>query len=370
VAEAWACSPEPDTDPAGPRERFGVPLSQLTTLGIGGPARRLVEASTDEQLVAAVAGADAAGERLLVLAGGSNLVIADAGFDGTVVRVLTRGVSASGSGGQVRLRASAGEPWDELVARCAADGLAGIECLSGIPGTVGATPIQNVGAYGQQVAQTVVSVSAYDREAEAVVELSDSRCEFAYRTSIFRRSARYTVLGVSFALERSPLGCPIRYPELASALGVEPGARPPLAAVREAVLALRRAKGMVLDPRDPDSRSAGSFFLNPLLSAEEFAAFERRVARRLGSHVRPPAWPEVQGRVKTSAAWLIEHAGFPRGYSDGRVGISRKHTLALVNRGDATTAELLELARNLRAGVRDIFGVTLDPEPTLVGVEL
>lgn len=345
-----------------------VPLAPLTTLGLGGPARRLVEAATDEQVVEAVAAADRAGERLLILGGGSNVVISDAGFDGTVVRIQSRGVTANGGGERVQLHASAGEAWDDLVARCVAEGLAGIECLSGIPGLAGATPIQNVGAYGQQVADVIVSVRAYDREARSVTEMNHEQCDFAYRTSVFRGSSRYVVLGVTFVLERSPRALPLRYPELARALGARLGARPPLEAVRDAVLALRRRKGMVIDPSDADSRSAGSFFLNPLLSAADFAALQRRVAERLGDEVHPPAWPERSGCMKTSAAWLIEHAGFHRGYGRGRVGISGKHTLALVNRGGATTAELLALARELRHGVLEAFGVALHPEPTLVGV--
>ncbi len=350
--------------------RYDVPLSQLTTLRLGGPAHRLLEAATADELVAAVAGAGAAGEPVLVVAGGSNLVIADEGFDGTVVRVATRGVAASDCGEQATLEVAAGEPWDELVARCVAEGLAGIECLSGIPGSTGATPIQNVGAYGQEVADRIASVRAYDTKDGEVRELAPADCRFAYRSSAFRRSARYVVLGVTFVLERSPRARPIRYAELARALAVAPGARPPLSAAREAVLALRRSKGMVVDPADPDSVSAGSFFVNPILSGQQLVELERRVADRLGDGVRPPAWPDVDGRVKTSAAWLIEHAGFHRGYGHGRVGVSRKHTLALINRGGATTGELITLARELRDGVQRAFGVSLRPEPTLIGVEL
>ena len=304
------------------------------------------------------------------MAVGSNLVIADAGFEGTAIRLMTRGVAADANGSRVRLTVAAGEPWDELVARGVADGLAGIECLAGIPGSTGATPIQNVGAYGQQVAEAIVSVRAYDRTAGGVVALAGGECGFAYRSSMLGRSARFVVLGVTFELERSSLARPVRYPELACALGVEPGARPPLTAVREAVLALRRGKGMVIDPRDPDSVSAGSFFVNPILSAERFAMLERRVAQRLGVAARPPAWPEADGKIKTSGCVANRARGLYRGYGDGRVGISQKHTLALINRGGATTTELVALARSLRDGVRAEFGVTLDPEPTLVGVEL
>ncbi|MBO0703820.1 MAG: UDP-N-acetylmuramate dehydrogenase, partial [Candidatus Dormibacteraeota bacterium] len=321
-------------------------------------------------VIEAAGRADVAGEPLLVLGGGSNLVVADMGFAGTVVRVRTGGMAIEANANRARLTVAAGESWDGVVARCVERGLAGIECLAGIPGSTGAAPIQNVGAYGQQVSDTIVSVRAYDRRARQVIELGGSQCSFAYRSSMFKHWARFVVLGVTFELECSSLGCPVRYPELAKALGVEPGARPPLAAVREAVLALRGRKGMVLDPTDPDSVSAGSFFLNPVLPAERFHVLLRRIGERLGADVRPPAWPEADGGTKISAAWLIEHAGFWRGYGEGCVGISSKHTLALVNRGGAATSDLLALARQVRHGVREAFGVTLQPEPTLVGVEL
>lgn len=351
-------------------KRLGAPLAALTTLRLGGPARRLVEATVDAQIIETAAVADDAAEPLLVLAGGSNLVIADAGFDGAVLHVRTRGVAATTDGERGRLQVAAGEPWDELVLRAVTDGLAGVECLSGIPGSTGATPIQNVGAYGQQVSDTIVAVRAYDRLAGRVRELPGRDCGFAYRSSMFRHADRFVVLNVTFELERSRLARPIRYPELARALDIEVGARAPLAAVREAVLALRRRKGMVIDPNDPASVSAGSFFVNPILSAVGFAALERRVYGRLGEDARPPAWPESNGAVKTSAAWLIEQAGFHPGFGEGRVGISTKHPLALVNRGGATTSELIALARRIRDQVRASFGVTLQPEPTLVGVEL
>jgi len=347
-------------------------LRDLTTLRLGGPAGRLVDAADEDALVAAVRRADRAAEPLLVLAGGSNLVVADAGFPGTVVRVATRGVTAAGAGdGRVRLEVQAGEPWDPFVAGAAADGLAGVECLAGIPGSVGATPIQNVGAYGQDVAETIRSVRVLDRERDAVADLGPEACGFTYRSSAFKRApGRWVVLAVTFELERSDRSAPIRYAELARRLGVELGDRAPLTAVRDAVLALRRGKGMVLDPEDPDSVSAGSFFVNPILSADEFAELGRRAAARLGDDVRIPEWPDADGSVKTSAAWLIERAGFHRGYGDGRAGISSKHTLAIVNRGGATSAELVALARELRDGVRDTFGVTLHPEPTLIGISL
>jgi UDP-N-acetylmuramate dehydrogenase len=227
-----------------------------------------------------------------------------------------------------------------------------------------------VGAYGQEVSTTISSVRAYDRKRGQVVELSPDQCGFGYRTSAFKQSDRHVVLGVSFVLERSKAAKPVQYAELARALDVEVGARPSLSDTRDAVLELRRRKGMVIDPDDPDSVSAGSFFVNPILSREEFEAFERKVIDQLGDEVKPPRWPEADGRTKTSAAWLIERAGFHRGYGEGRVGVSTKHTLALVNRGGGTTEELLALARELRDGVSSKFGVILRPEPTLVGVEL
>ena len=280
-------------------------LSELTTLRLGGPPRRLVEARDEAAIVAAVREADDAGEPVLVVAGGSNLVVADAGFPGTVVRIASRGIE----GGTV----AAGEEWDPFVARCVADGLAGVECLSGIPGSVGATPIQNVGAYGQEVADVIRSVRAYDRRAREVREIPAAECGFAYRSSAFTRDpGHWVVLAVTFDLPRQDRSMPIRYAELARALGVEEGGTAPLADVREAVLALRRRKGMVIDPADPDSVSAGSFFTNPVLSAEAFAALEARV----DNGARPPRFPQPDGSVKTSAAWLIEHAGFARGHGD------------------------------------------------------
>jgi UDP-N-acetylmuramate dehydrogenase len=347
-------------------------LADFTTLHLGGPAGRLVDAADEAALVAEVRRADRAGEPLLLLAGGSNVVVADAGFAGTVLRIATRGSSETElDDRRVALEVQAGEPWEALVARCAARGLAGVECLSGIPGSVGATPIQNVGAYGQEVAETIRSVRVLDRERDAVEELDASRCGFTYRSSAFKRApGRWVVLAVTFVLERSDRSAPIRYVELARALGVELGGRAPLAAVRDAVLALRRGKGMVIDPADPDSVSAGSFFTNPILDAPAFAALQRRVAERLGDGAAPPAFPEADGRVKTSAAWLIERAGFRRGQGDPHgIAISGKHTLALTNRGGGTTAELVALAREIAGGVRDRFGVDLVPEPVFVGHE-
>jgi UDP-N-acetylmuramate dehydrogenase len=392
----------------------GVPLAAFTTLGLGGPAGRLVTAATEAELVAAVRSADEQGEPLLVLGGGSNLVIADEGFPGTVVRVAGRGVRHEPQDpGTVRLTVAAGEDWDAIVAQTVGDDLAGLECLSGIPGRAGATPIQNVGAYGQEVAQTLVTVRAYDRARRAVTELSHADCGFGYRTSAFKRATqlapghpssarpsrapggppssqpgpggapfghagpvtgRFIVLAVTFRLQRSALSAPVRYAELARALGVAEGERAPLARVRPAVLALRRGKGMVLDAADPDTRSAGSFFTNPVLDLQQFADLERAVAGVCGPGVQIPRFAAEPGLVKVPAAWLIERAGFGKGYQPGAgaqdARISAKHTLALVNPGNATTASLLALAREVAGGVRKTFGVDLATEPVLVGVDL
>jgi UDP-N-acetylmuramate dehydrogenase len=349
-----------------------VNLAGYTTLRLGGPARRFVEATTDDELIGAVRKAEEAGEDVLVLGGGSNLVVADAGFPGTVVHVATRGVTVTPGGepGQVLVRAQAGEEWEPFVARCVDEGLAGVECLSGIPGRLGATPIQNVGAYGQDVSETIVCVRAYDRERGEVVTLGREDCRFSYRNSAFKGSSRHVVLEVTFALELADLSTPVRYAELARTLGVEPGERVPLKDAREAVLALRAGKGMVLDASDPDTRSAGSFFTNPILDAGQVGELERRVAERLGPGVAFPRYPEHDGYVKTSAAWLIDKAGFTKGHARGPVRISTKHTLALTNPGGASTEDLLALAREVRDGVRAAFGVTLVNEPVFVGVRL
>jgi UDP-N-acetylmuramate dehydrogenase len=332
-------------------------LAPLTTLRLGGPARRLVAVDTEDALVEAVRAADAADEPLLVLSGGSNVVIADAGFAGTVVHVRTRGVRRE----DATLHVQAGEPWDALVARTVETGLQGFECLSGIPGSTGATPVQNVGAYGQEVAETVASVRVLDRATGAVETLPAAACGFAYRRSIFKHDPRRIVLEVAFALREQHESGPLRYAELARTLDVPVGGAAPLGAVREAVLALRRGKGMVIDPDDPDSVSAGSFFTNPILTHADFEALAARAPEP------PPAFPEPDGRVKTSAAWLIERAGFGRGFGVGPVGISTKHTLTLVNRGGARTADLVALARQIAGGVQRRFGVELVPEPVFVG---
>ncbi|MET8557995.1 UDP-N-acetylmuramate dehydrogenase [Streptomyces sp. NPDC004959] len=350
------------------QELHDAPLAPLTTLRLGGTARRLVTAHTDAEIVETVRAADTAGEPLLVIGGGSNLVIGDKGFDGTALRVATTGRTLDGT----RLEVAAGENWDETVAASVAAGLAGIECLAGIPGSAGATPIQNVGAYGQEVAQTVTEVLAYDRANGETVTVPAAECGFAYRWSRFKAEPeRWIVLRVRFALEDAEgLSAPVRYAETARALGVGVGERVPLATARDTVLKLRAGKGMVLDPEDHDTWSAGSFFTNPLLTEAEFATFLAKAHARLGEDVTPPAYPAGEGLTKTSAAWLIDKAGFTKGYGSGAARISTKHTLALTNRGAASTEDLLALAREVVAGVREAFGVELVNEPVMVGVGL
>ncbi|KOT50360.1 UDP-N-acetylenolpyruvoylglucosamine reductase [Streptomyces rimosus subsp. rimosus] len=340
----------------------------MTTFRLGGPATRLLTATTDDEVIAAVREADASGTPLLVIGGGSNLVIGDKGFEGTALRIATRGFTLDGTD----LTLAAGENWSDAVARTVAAGLAGIECLAGIPGSAGATPIQNVGAYGQEVSSTITEVVAYDRAAGETVTLSNAECAFSYRHSRFKEHPdRFVVLRVRFALEDAGgLSAPIKYAETARTLGVEAGERVPAADARETVLKLRAGKGMVLDPEDHDTWSAGSFFTNPVLTEAQHADFLARVHERLGADVTPPAFPAGEGRVKTSAAWLIDRAGFTKGYGDGPARISTKHTLALTNRGGATTEDLLALAREVREGVRAAFGITLVNEPVTVGVTL
>ncbi len=337
-------------------------LAELTTLRLGGPAPAVLEAATEDVLVDAVHIADEGGDPPLLVAGGSNLVVADEGVDRTVIRVLTQGVVVdldSCSGAMVTVQA--GETWDAIVARAVDEGWVGVEALSGIPGSVGATPIQNVGAYGQEVAQTIASVRVYDRYDRRIQTIAAADCGFTYRSSRFKAEPnRFVVLTVTFQFPLGDLGAPVAYAELARTLGVEIGARAPAASVREAVLGLRRSKGMVLDADDHDTWSAGSFFTNPILSASEAETLP----------VDAPRFAQPDGSVKTSAAWLIEKAGFSRGHGSGRVSLSTKHTLAITNRGGATTEELLALAREIRDGVQSAFGITLVPEPVLVGCEL
>ena len=340
----------------------GGRLAELTTLRVGGPAQSVVVADTEDALIEAVRAADAAGRPVLVLGGGSNVLIADRGFPGTVVKVATRGVAADVSDcSGATVTVAAGEDWDCLVATAVEQEWSGIEALSGIPGLVGGTPIQNVGAYGSEVAQTIARVRTFDRSTGQQATFSVADCGFGYRTSRFKAErGRFLVLEVTFQFVLGSLSAPIRYAELARALGVPVGTRVPAADVRRAVLALRAGKGMVLDANDPDTWSAGSFFTNPVLDAAD--------AARLPADA--PRYPQPDGAVKTSAAWLIERAGFGKGFGaelgSGRATLSTKHTLALTNRGGATADDLLALAREVRAGVQQTFGVALVEEPVLV----
>ncbi|MGL5810964.1 MAG: UDP-N-acetylmuramate dehydrogenase [Nocardioides sp.] len=352
--------------------RRSVLLRDHTTLRLGGPADRFVVASSETDLVGAVQRADERGEPLLIIGEGSNIVIGDGGFPGTVVKVATSGVSADvdeadtlASCGGVTVEVAAGESWEHFVERAVGQGWVGVEALAGIPGLVGATPIQNVGAYGQEVADTIASVRTWDRVDRCQRTYAAGDCGFGYRTSRFKIDpGRYVVLEVIFQLRQGTWGAPIRYAELARSLGVQPGDRAPIADVRRAVLALRAGKGMVLDPADYDTWSAGSFFTNPVLDpagAEELPA-------------DAPRWVQPDGTVKTSAAWLIERAGFAKGFRLGsgaaHVAVSGKHTLALTNRGGARTDDLIRLASVIRAAVRSAYGIELDAEPTLVGCAL
>jgi UDP-N-acetylmuramate dehydrogenase len=350
--------------------RDNCPLAPLTTFGLGGSAKRLVTAEREAEVVESVREIDSRGDPLLILGGGSNLVIADAGFPGSVLRIATRGRHFENDGpDRVLVTVQAGESWDELVRIVAEEeGLAGIECLGGIPGLVGAVPMQNVGAYGQDVSETIVRLRAYDRQRHQVVTIDRASCAFAYRTSAFRGRDRHVILDVTFAFERKKESRPIRYLELARALGIEEGESAPLATVRSTVIGLRRKKGMVLDSSDVDTQSAGSFFTNPILTPDALQEFRER-AKDEGPI---PVFPEADGRSKVSAGWLIEHAGFKKGHKNesGRVSLSTKHALALTNRGGATTDELVTFARTIRDGVRFRFGVTLENEPVFVGVRL
>lgn len=300
-----------------------------------------------------------------MLGGGSNVVVADDGFAGTVILNRSVGIQVIDTDPEaVTIRVEAGTDWDEVVATSVAEGWSGLECLSGIPGSAGATPIQNVGAYGQEVAESIAAVTVLDRHHDRVVTMRAGECGFGYRTSVFRRSRRWVVLAADFRLWRSGESAPVRYPELARRLRIEVGSRVPLAELRRAVLDLRAGKGMVLDPADPDTYSAGSFFLNPVLDPAGWRSLRSR------TDGQPPSWPAGDGLTKVSAAWLIEQAGFRKGYGRRGVAISSKHSLALTNRGNGSTGELLALAREIRDGVRSSFGVALHPEPVLVGCAL
>ncbi len=348
-------------DTAGPAS----PLARLaahTTLRVGGPVRRVLAPATEAELVATVRRLDAAGEPVLVLGGGSNVLVGDAGFDGTVVKVVTRGVAEDVAlcSGAV-LEVAAGEPWDAFVDFTLASEFSGLETLAGIPGLVGGTPIQNVGAYGTEVGQLISTVRTLDRRTGQQKTFFALECRFGYRTSVFKTEpGRYLVVAVTFQLRLGSRSAPVRYAELARTLDVEIGARVPARDVADAVLQLRRGKGMVLDDADPDTWSAGSFFTNPLLDADRAATLPADA----------PRFAQPDGRVKTSAAWLIERAGFGRGFGDGPARVSTKHVLALTNRGAAQADDVLKLARQIRAGVQHTYGITLVPEPVFVECEL
>lgn len=347
-----------------------LPLAAYTTLRLGGPADRVVHAESADELVGTVRELDESGARVLLLGGGSNLVISDDGFDGTVVRVATAGSRLDRiDAATVQWTVEAGVPWDDAVADVVGQGLGGVECLSGIPGLVGATPVQNVGAYGVEVSDVLVSVDLLDRPSGRVRTVPAADLGLGYRTSVLKGTDRAVVLRARFALRADGRSAPIRYTELARTLGCSAGDSVPPADARAAVLELRRGKGMVLDAADHDTWSAGSFFTNPLLPDADADAALVQIREVVGADVPVPRYPAGAGHSKLSAAWLIERAGFHRGYPGpgDRVALSSKHTLALTNRGSASTADLLALAAEVRDGVRRAFGVDLHPEPLLIG---
>jgi UDP-N-acetylmuramate dehydrogenase len=331
-------------------------------LKVGGQADQLITVTTEAELVDAVSASDAAGRPVLILAGGSNVVISDEPFLGDVIRVHTRGVDVvdrSDCAG-VTLTVAAGEPWDDVVSHAVGQDWVGIEALSGIPGSAGATPIQNVGAYGQEVSQTIAQVRTFDRQDKVIKTFATADCDFGYRSSRFRHNDRWLVLDVTFQLAVGTMSTPVEYAELAQALSIDVGQRAPLADVRSAVLDLRQSKSMVINTADPDAQSAGSFFTNPLLTAEQAANLPAAA----------PRWPASQGQIKTSAAWLIEQAGFVRGFRSGSAGISSKHTLALTTQSPASATDVIALARLIIDSVDQAFGIVLSVEPTLVGLSL
>ena len=351
-----------DDTRVSPLVENGVSLADYTTLRLGGPARRFVTVTSSQEAIDAVAQASAEGENPFVLAGGSNVIIADSGWPSTVVYLRNCGITVLDSTSEhVTVQVSSGHNWDEFVQWALSEKLSGVECLSGIPGSAGATPIQNVNAYGQHTSEVLVSATVYDRELKAVSEFSRDDCQFGYRSSVFKYNDRYLVTDVTYRLERSGLSQPIAYAETARKLGVSAGDRVPLTEARASVLDSRSSKGMVLDDTDHDTYSVGSFFVNPIVTVEEFAALRKRV------DVEPPHWPVEGERIKVSAAWLIGAAGFDKGYRRGNVGLSTKHTLALTNRGGATTTELMELADVVSDTVDSKMGIRLYPEPVTVG---
>jgi UDP-N-acetylmuramate dehydrogenase len=339
-----------------------VLLAPLTTFKVGGPARYFVEARSEDEVCAAVEHAQARGLPLFVLGGGSNLVVSDRGWPGLVLKIGLRGIEERRDAGKAIFDVAAGEDWDEFVAHCVARNCGGVECLSGIPGTAGGTPVQNVGAYGQEVANTITQVRVLDTASGKVVDLENSDSGFAYRTSIFntRERGRYIVLRVTFAL--TPGGAPhIEYADLKKHFASQSNP-PTLQETREAVRAIRLSKAMLIVPGDDDCRSAGSFFKNPLLAREQYEQL-RSIADAV------PNWPVGDGKVKVAAAWLVERAGFHKGLTRGPVGISRRHTLAIVNRGAATAADIVALKNEIQQRVGETFGIALQPEPVFVGFD-
>lgn len=357
-------------------------LSAITTLRVGGPAQDFVFAQDVDTVIDTVRQADEAGTPLLVVGGGSNLVISDEGFAGTVLQIGTRGVSVETDDlcGGVIVHVQAGEPWDDFVSRACEQEWSGIEALSGIPGSTGATPVQNVGAYGQEVSQTIWQVKVYDRVKKQVKTLFNADCDFGYRHSAlkatiggeFGPSPRYIVLSVAFQLRPTAMSQPVAYAALAQGLGVELGQRVPLTDARNAVLAQRAQRGMVLDPQDHDTWSCGSFFTNPILTSDQMAQVRAKATDLLGEDgPKPPEFAQADGSVKTSAAWLLDKAGFGKGYgAPAAATLSTKHPLAVTNRGSAGSSDVLALAQEVRAGVLDAFGVALVNEPVFVGLEL
>lgn len=361
----------------------GDSLAQMTTIGVGGPVAEVVNATSEAEIVDAVSTADAEGRPVLVVGGGSNILASDKPFDGVVVHDTRSEIETfmEDSCGGAEMRITAGTPWDEAVVYAIEHGWMGLEALSGIPGSVGAAPVQNIGAYGQEVAETLAQVRTWDRQTRQFRTLFLSDMKFGYRDSILKRSIagaspRWVVLAVTFHMRRATLSRPIGYGQLARTLGVEVGQRAPSSDVRAAVLELRASKGMVLDDADRDTYSLGSFFTNPVLSEEQAALLPPEaprfgVARHDAVNQIGAAAPTIPGQVKTSAAWLIDHAGFAPGYNmPGPAALSTKHCLALTNRGGASGEDIAALAREIRDGVRDKFGVTLVPEPVLVGLQI
>lgn len=344
--------------------RENVPLASLTTLGVGGPARFFAEASSAEEVRRALHHARDRGLPLFVLGGGSNLVISDAGWPGLVLRILITGIDVREEGGKMIFVVGAGEQWDAFAAQAVARDCAGLECLSGIPGSVGGTPVQNVGAYGQEVSESIASVQVLDLKDGQLRDLCNPACAFAYRTSIFNTTerGRYVILRVTYAL--TPAGPPrIEYADLQKYFAARNGT-PTLSEVRQAVRHIRASKAMLIVPGDEDCRSAGSFFKNPVLSEDQHRQLcDRAAALRL----QVPSYPALSAQHKVSAAWLVEHSGFNKGYTRGPVGISRKHALAIVNRGGATAADVLALKNEIQQRVLNTFGVQLSPEPVFVG---